>query len=73
MSNRFDYVEYDAGGISEQALAKSQVQTLEKIIIMQGDGLAQSIALTKLEECYMWIGMAIRDNQIKRNANTKLK
>ena len=31
-------------------------------------GRAKSLALTKLEECYMWIGKGLRDHQIAVNA-----
>ena len=32
-----------------------------------------ALALTKLEECYMWIGKAIRDDQIERNGSAELQ
>ena len=37
------------------------------------EGRAKSLALTKLEECYMWIGKAIRDAQMKRNGGAELQ
>lgn len=33
--------------------------------------LTKSLAITKLEECYMWIGKAIRDEQIARGGDNK--
>lgn len=33
---------------------------------------ATSLALTKLEEAYMWIGKALRDDQIARNGSAEL-
>lgn len=34
---------------------------------------AKALALTKLEECYMWIGKGVRDDQIKRNGSAELQ
>lgn len=34
---------------------------------------AKALALTKLEEVYMWIGKAIRDDQIERNGSAELQ
>lgn len=71
--SRFDYVKYDERAQSDQNLAKSFVTGLEAMINKIGSGRAQSLALTKLEECYMWIGKAIRDDQIKRNGSAELQ
>lgn len=72
--SRFDYVKYDESAQSLQGEAKLKCESLERMI---GDdvrpGRAQSLALTALEECYMWIGKAIRDDQIRRTANTELQ
>lgn len=76
MAGRFSYIQYDGKGVEQQAKFKEMVEGLEKVINMefppagQGQqdpaGRAKSLALTKLEECYMWIGKAIRDAQIGR-------
>lgn len=34
---------------------------------------AKALALTKLEECYMWIGKALRDDQIARIGSAPLQ
>ena len=71
--SRFDYVAYDEKAQGQQLEAKEQVIVLESLI----DGLksprARALALTKLEECYMWIGKAIRDDQIERNGSAELQ
>jgi hypothetical protein len=36
-------------------------------------GRSRSMALTKLEELYMWIGKALRDEQILRNGSAPLQ
>ncbi len=33
---------------------------------------SRAVALTKLEELYMWIGKAVRDEQILRNGSAEL-
>jgi hypothetical protein len=78
MSGRFDYVQYDNFAVEQSAKFKVAVEGLEKIINMEfppagpghqdSVGRAKSLALTKLEECYMWIGKAIRDSQLGRAA-----
>ena len=69
MASRFDYVAYDKQASDAQASAKKTCQNLEEIIDGLGKGRPQSLAQTKLEEVYMWIGKAIRDGQIERNGS----
>jgi hypothetical protein len=71
MSGRFDYVAYDDAARSQQAALKNYCECLEASIETQlpGPGRAKSLALTKLEECYAWLGKEIRDRQVaKRGA-----
>lgn len=70
---RFDYVKYDGIAIGQQAVYKDMCQDLEKSISYLKPGRAQALALTALEECYMWIGKAIRDEQIERNGSAPLQ
>lgn len=71
--SRFDYVRYDEQAQKDQDEAKLAVICLESLIARLGQGRPQSLAITKLEECYMWIGKAIRDDQIKRNGSAPLQ
>lgn len=75
MPSRFDYVKYDKNAVADQETAKKLVTKLETFI--EGIGYSQGVlrpecsrakalALTKLEEVYMWIGKALRDDQIAR-------
>lgn len=72
--SRFDYVKYDDKAIKNQAGFKDAFVSLEYLI---DDNLlsprAKACALTKLEEAYMWVGKAIRDDQIARNGSAPLK
>jgi hypothetical protein len=72
--NRFDYVKYDENSLGFQDSFKKRVMELESDI---NDFLfsprAKALALTKLEEVYMWIGKAIRDDQISRNGIAELQ
>jgi hypothetical protein len=65
--SRFDYVRYDSEAQVLQSIAKELVTTLEGFIDKLGKGRPNALAMTKLEECYMWIGKAIRDRQIYLN------
>lgn len=69
----FDYIEYDSLAAEKQAYFKTSCVNLASSIESLPNGRAKSLALTKLEECYMWIGKAIRDEQLVRNANSFLQ
>jgi len=64
VSSRFDYIKYDEDHTRLQSIVKTSCQSLEECIDALPKGRAPSLALTKLEECYMWMGKAIRDHQI---------
>lgn len=71
--SRFDYVGYDADAMILQKLFKNWCEELAKRI--EGElksNRPAALALTRLEECYMWIGKAIRDDQIERNGAAPL-
>lgn len=82
--SRFDYVEYDSVSVKKQMDFKEACTLIENGITALGGefpeparsaivGRAKALALTKLEEMYMWIGKAIRDEQKQRNSLTKLQ
>ena len=61
---RFSYIKYDHEHTELQESAKTRFEEMEKMIEALPKGRATSLALTKLEECYMWVGKALRDSQI---------
>lgn len=82
--SRFDYVKYDDHAFALQGLTKDMVMELEKMIDTIGSSLdpladkskvgrSKAMAITKLEEVYMWIGKAIRDDQIARTPVVELE
>ena len=71
--SRFDYVKYDETAMRQQDLFKGMVQGLEATIDLLKSPRAKALALTKLEEVYMWVGKAIRDEQIERNGSAELQ
>ena len=72
--SRFDYVKYDEEAMKKQERAKIFVSNIEFMIEQDiKSPRAKALALTKLEECYMWIGKAIRDDQIARNGSAELQ
>ncbi len=66
--SRFDYVAYDYIAQTQQAAFKEQFQTVESLAKGLAPGRAQALVFTKLEEAYMWVGKAIRDDQEQRGA-----
>lgn len=73
MGNRFDYVKYDEKAESLQVSIKSQFACIEAMINPLTDSREKSLAMTKLEEAYMWIGKLIRNDQIARNGSAPLQ
>lgn len=69
MSGRFDYVRYDDQSTATQAEFKVTFEAVAAKIETLGAGRPKSLALTKLEEAYMWVGKAIRDDQIARGGD----
>jgi hypothetical protein len=66
-SQRFDYIEYDLVSKLQSNKLREAVEELERRVLeMLKDSRPRSIALTKLEETYMWIGKALRDQQLAR-------
>lgn len=71
--SRFDYVKYDDIASMQQASAKERFESVAAMIGSLGDGRAKALAFTKLEEACMWVGKAIRDEQIARNGSAELQ
>ena len=72
--SRFDYVAYDQEAQSTQNLFKAQVQDFEHLVnIHIDDPRSKALAMTHLEEVYMWIGKGIRNDQINRNGSAELQ
>ncbi len=72
--SRFDYVKYDERALAIQKTAKELCSVLEAGINIEIQSpRAKALALTKLEEVYMWIGKGIRDDQIARNGGAPLQ
>jgi len=70
--SRFDYVKYDAKAELDQTEFKTLVSTMEEYVQQRlTSPRAKALVLTKLEEAYMWIGKAIRDDQIKRGGSSE--
>lgn len=69
--NRFDYVAYDTEAAGKQAKFKELFKMLEyEVVGGLASGRAQALILTKLEEAYMWVGKAIRDEQVNLRTST---
>ena len=64
MNLRFDYVEFGKKQMEDQLAIKNVCTQLEKLIEDLGDSRHTSLALTKLEECYMWVGKELKDRSL---------
>lgn len=72
--NRFDYVKYDEKAQAQQASMKDNFVHMEALITANiQDPRAKALALTALEESYMWVGKGIRNDQIARNGVAELQ
>ena len=72
--SRFDYVKYDEEANNIQAVFKDEVMRVEAIIgHLIKDPRSNALALTAHEECHMWIGKGIRNDQIERNGSAELQ
>lgn len=72
--SRFDYVGYDEQAQADQKQFKETCTLVELNIENRlKSPRSKALALTKLEEVYMWIGKAIRDDQIARNGSAELQ
>lgn len=70
MSGRFDYVKFDESTAKKLTNFKEFFTMLESEV--EGnlkDGRAKALVMTKLEEAYMWVGKALRDEQIARGGS----
>jgi hypothetical protein len=72
---RFDYVKYDEETIKKQEILKQSVKNLEKLI---SDNLTihsreSGFAIDKLEECWMWIGKALKYEIERENILRNIK
>lgn len=64
--NRFNYLPWDNTSELSHGEFKDKFLKLEDMIEHFSQGRSKALALTSLEECYMWIGKMIRDDQSER-------
>lgn len=65
--SRFDYVKYGETAQSVSQAIKEKFEELEKDIDALVNGRSKAMALTKLEESFMWVGKTLRDQQLLAN------
>lgn len=63
----FDYVKYDEKSQYLSDSLKSQVLCISAMINALPQSREKSLAMTKLEESFMWMGKAIRNEQVSKN------
>lgn len=69
-AGRFDYVKFDEDTAKKLGDFKDRFTGMERCVNENlADGRAKSLVMTKLEEAYMWVGKALRDEQIARGGD----
>lgn len=64
-NSRFDYIKFNEESTHTQNQFKVEFEIIEGMINASlGSARDKELALTKLEEAYMWIGKAIKNDQI---------
>jgi hypothetical protein len=66
MSIRFDHIQFDEQSQEQMLNLRAVFMQLELKIDDLMPGRSKANALTALEESYMWVGKAIRDDQKTR-------
>lgn len=70
----FDYVAYDQEATAVQNEFKRTFESiLQETDLRLKSPRAKALVKTKLEEAYMWVGKAIRDDQVARNGSAPLE
>lgn len=64
--SRFSYIAYDEQSAQKSGQVRDHMQQIEALLLQLPESRACSLALTKLEEAFMWVGKAIRDDQLER-------
>ena len=72
--SRFDFVMFDVKAAKDSAELKSRFQSLEARLdeLIPVNGRSKCLAMTKLEEAFMWIGKALRDEVLSREGSTNV-
>lgn len=70
---RFDAIKYDETAISQQAKFKRLFNELgEAVDADLYGGQAKSRVLRRLEEAFMWVGKAIKEEQMQKRGGSQL-
>lgn len=67
MNNRFDYTVFNEETKRKQSELLVYFKALADRVEELGPSRSVSLALTNLEECYMWVGKALRDTQLEQS------
>jgi uncharacterized protein YpiB (UPF0302 family) len=62
------YIKYDAHSMEKSIAIQDALMEVEALVMRLPDSKPRALAVTKLEEAFMWIGKAIRDEQVERSA-----
>lgn len=70
---RFNYVKYDAASAAKSEKIKAAFEALEELLETElgAVGRLRALALTALEESFMWCGKGVRDTQVDRSGDAE--
>ena len=64
--SRLNFVKYDAESLRKNEELKYAVQNVERYLLNLPECRERSLAMTAMEEMFMWIGKTIRNDQLER-------
>ncbi len=71
MPSRFEFIKFDDQAKTEHASFTEKFKEIEQDILTIRSTPYRFEAMKCLEACYMWVGKAIRQEQIQRNYDAK--
>lgn len=64
--SRLNFVKYDSESLRKNEELKYAVQNVERHLLELPECRERSLAMTAMEEMFMWIGKTIRNDQLER-------
>lgn len=73
VEERYGYIAYDDKSKQLSAYIQGHLLTVESFLSNLPNTREKALAMTKLEEAFMWVGKAIKADQIERMKTAKLE
>lgn len=69
--SRFDFIKYDNIAQARHDMLKDLIEELAECIVELTPSRESALAMTNLEQSFMWMGKAIKEDQKKRQEDTE--